>query len=105
LQPESVRFSTRCGTDHLATPCSNEFNRDIGRSKRIEDAGPVIVTDRETPAFVLLCVAPLCRSRRLNGHGGASILDWQDYSDSAEIEVEPSRLRREISPKFRWRDT
>jgi hypothetical protein len=33
---------------------SREFNQDVGRAKRSADAGPVVITDRGKPAYVLL---------------------------------------------------
>ncbi|MDX2143441.1 MAG: type II toxin-antitoxin system prevent-host-death family antitoxin [Rhodospirillaceae bacterium] len=33
---------------------SREFNQDVGRAKRAADKGPVIITDRGAPAYVLL---------------------------------------------------
>lgn len=33
---------------------SREFNQDIGRVKRAAEEGPVIITDRGDPAFVLM---------------------------------------------------
>ena len=35
------------------TLSSREFNQDIGRAKRAAKDGPVIITDRSEPAFVL----------------------------------------------------
>ena len=33
---------------------SREFNQDVSAAKRAADAGPVVITDRGTPAYVLL---------------------------------------------------
>ena len=33
---------------------SREFNQDVSRAKRAADRGPVIITDRGEPAYVLL---------------------------------------------------
>jgi hypothetical protein len=74
------------------TISSREFNHDIGRAKRAAETGPVIVTDRGTPAFVLLRYEDY---RRLTGHGDASILDLLDHPEGADIEFEPARLGQE----------
>ncbi len=37
-----------------ATLSSREFNQDVGRAKRAAENGPVIITDRGEPAFVLM---------------------------------------------------
>jgi prevent-host-death family protein len=36
------------------TVSSRIFNQDIGRAKRAAESGPVIITDRGRPAYVLL---------------------------------------------------
>jgi prevent-host-death family protein len=36
------------------TLSSREFNQDIGKAKRAAKKGPVVITDRGKPAFVLL---------------------------------------------------
>jgi hypothetical protein len=33
---------------------SREFNQDVSAAKRAADHGPVVITDRGTPAYVLL---------------------------------------------------
>ena len=38
----------------MTTLSGREFNQDIARAKRATSAGPVIITDRGLPAFVLL---------------------------------------------------
>lgn len=75
------------------TISSREFNHDVGSAKRAAETGPVIVTDRGTPAFVLLRYEDY---RRLTDQGGASILDLLDHPASVEIDFDPPRLGREI---------
>lgn len=36
---------------------AREFNRDVSAAKRAADHGPVVITDRGDPAYVLLSVA------------------------------------------------
>ena len=71
------------------TISSREFNHDVGRAKRAAEAGPVIVTDRGSPAFVLLRYEDY---RRLAGHAESGILDLLDDPGSADIEFEAPRL-------------
>ena len=40
-----------------STISSREFNQDVSRAKREADAGPVVITDRGEPAYVLLSYA------------------------------------------------
>ncbi len=37
-----------------ATVSSRDFNQDVSRAKREADHGPVVITDRGRPAYVLL---------------------------------------------------
>lgn len=75
------------------TISSREFNHDIGSAKRAAEAGPVIVTDRGTPSFVLLRYEDY---RRLTDQGEANILDLLDHPEGAEIEFELPRLGQEV---------
>jgi prevent-host-death family protein len=72
---------------------SREFNHDIGGAKRAAETGPVIVTDRGTPAFVLLQYEEY---RRLASQGAASILDLLDHPESEDIDFDPPRLGQEV---------
>ena len=38
----------------LTTLSGREFNQDVSRAKRAAEAGPVVITDRGEPAYVLL---------------------------------------------------
>ena len=38
----------------MATLTSREFNQDVARAKRIANEGPVVITDRGRPAYVLM---------------------------------------------------
>ena len=42
---------------HVKNPrtiASREFNQDIGKAKRAAEEGPVVITDRGRPAYVLM---------------------------------------------------
>ena len=75
------------------TISSRQFNHDVGGAKRAADSGPVIVTDRGIPAFVLLRYEDY---RRLAGHGHASILDLLDHPESAELDFDPPPVGQEV---------
>jgi len=65
-----------------------DFNRDIGGAKSLADRGPVIVTDRGEPAYVLMSYETF---RRLAG-GGRSVADVTDDPAGYGIDFEPPRL-------------
>ncbi|WP_127079903.1 type II toxin-antitoxin system Phd/YefM family antitoxin [Rhodomicrobium lacus] len=69
---------------------SREFNQNPSEAKRAAEDGPVIVTDRGVPAFVLIKYDAF---RRLAGEHGGSLLDLlrQDGPD-ADFDFEPARL-------------
>ena len=72
----------------ITTLSSREFNQDVSRAKRSADEGPVIITDRGEPAYVLLRHDAY---RRLAG-GGPTILDLLDQPEGDDIEFDPPRL-------------
>ena len=74
----------------ITTLSGREFNQDIARAKRAAEIGPVIITDRGTPAFVLQRYEDW---RRLAGaQPDLSLLEAIADPAGAEIEFEPSRL-------------
>ena len=72
----------------VATISSREFNQDVSRAKRAADEGPVIITDRGTPAYVLMRHDMY---RRLAG-GFPNILELLSEPGVEEIEFHPPRL-------------
>ena len=78
---------------------SREFNQDTGRAKRATAEGPVYITDRGTPAHVLLSFEEF---QRLQGNE-ESIVEMLAMPviagvDADEIEFEVPRLARLIRP-------
>jgi prevent-host-death family protein len=73
---------------------SREFNQDVSRAKRAADKGPVIITDRGEPAYVLLRHAAY---RRLTARG-PNIGDLLAMPGAEAIEFEPPRLRVKLRP-------
>jgi prevent-host-death family protein len=68
---------------------SREFNQDVSAAKRSADEGPVVITDRGTPAYVLLRHADY---QALVGQG-KSIIDLIGQPDaSADFEFDPPKL-------------
>ena len=78
----------------IHTYSSRAFARDVGAAKRATAAGPVFITDRGRPAFVLLKIEDYYR---LAGEQEASLLDVMDaIPGGPDIEFEPPRLRVEL---------
>lgn len=71
-----------------STISSREFNQDVSRAKREADAGPVVITDRGEPAYVLLSYE---RYRALVGPR-ASLREALMQGGGDEIELDPPRL-------------
>jgi prevent-host-death family protein len=73
----------------LTTLSSRELNQNVARAKKAAQLGPVFITDRGKPAYVLLSIEEyqrlLLKQRR-------NIADSLDMPDVADIEFEPQRL-------------
>ncbi len=67
---------------------SREFNQDVSRAKRAADKGPVVITDRGQPAYVLLRHETY---KRLAG-GRPSIRELLAMPGGEDIEFNPPRL-------------
>ena len=72
---------------------SREFNQNVSGAKRAADEGPVVITDRGKPAYVLLRHEDY---RKLTG-GKKSIVDMLALpgGDDIELELPPRRLEPE----------
>jgi len=67
---------------------SREFNQDVSRAKRAAEKGPVVITDRGEPAYVLLRHDDY---RRLTGRA-PTIRELLDQPGVEQIEFDPPRL-------------
>lgn len=68
---------------------SREFNQDVSKAKRAAEQGPVFITDRGTPAHVLLTIEAYQNLVDKTD----SVADLLSMPKSAEIEFMPSRSR------------
>ena len=70
----------------MTTVTAREFNRDVSAAKRAADEGPVVITDRGVPAYVLLSFADYngMRDRR-------SLVDVLQMDEDVEFEPVLSR--------------
>jgi hypothetical protein len=74
----------------ITTLSGREFNQDIARAKRAAEKGPVIITDRGEPAFVLQRYDDW--RRQSGAPPGLSFLDVVADPSGADIEFDPPRL-------------
>jgi len=72
----------------ITTISSREFNQDSGRAKKAARNGPVYITDRGQPAYVLLSFEEFLR------RSGAekSLADLLAHPASAHLDFDPPRL-------------
>lgn len=67
---------------------SREFNQDTGKAKKAALQGPVFITDRGKPSYVLLTVEEY---RKISGTQ-SNIVDLLAMSETDEIEFQPPKL-------------
>lgn len=75
------------------TLSSREFNQDTSGAKKAADHGPVFITDRGRPAYVLLNIEEYLQ---LTG-SAVSLVDALVMDDTADIDFEPQRA--DITPR------
>lgn len=78
----------------ITTLSSRELNQDIGRAKKAARHGPVFITDRGTPAHVLLSIEDY---RRLIGKK-RSLVEVLAMPGLADIPFDPPRVKIESRP-------
>ncbi len=71
----------------MTTMSAREFNRDVSAAKRAAKKGPVTITDRGRPAYVLLSIEDY-RDRDVRG---ASLLESLQMDE--DVDFEPMILR------------
>ncbi|SEP97079.1 type II toxin-antitoxin system Phd/YefM family antitoxin [Microlunatus flavus] len=62
---------------------ARDFNRDVSAAKRAASTGPVVITDRGRPSYVLLSIEDY---HRLRGDE-RSIVDWLSADDDIDLEA------------------
>ncbi|WP_428491180.1 type II toxin-antitoxin system Phd/YefM family antitoxin [Rhodopila sp.] len=77
----------------VTTLSSRAFNQDTSRAKKAAKDGPVFITDRGSPAHVLLTIDDY---RRLTD-SQVSITDLLAMPGVAEIDFEPPRIEALVS--------
>lgn len=69
----------------MTTMSAREFNQDVSAAKREAAQGPVMITDRGEPAFVLLSIEEY---RRL-GEDGVDLVERLGMGDDIDVDFEP----------------
>ena len=77
----------------ITTLSSRAFNQDTSRAKKAAKDGPVFITDRGSPAHVLLTIDDY---RRLTD-SRATIIDLLAMPGAAEVDFEPPRIDAVLS--------
>lgn len=73
---------------------SRDFNQDTAAAKRAAKDGPVFITDRGEPAYVLMTIEEY---RRLSGQK-PSLADLLGMEDGDDIEFDPPKLNLVLKP-------
>ena len=94
IEPDSI-FVTQIapGDMNVGFRPSREFNQDIGKAKRAAENGPVVITDRGKPAYVLLDIDDY----QAMADQTPSIVELLAHRAAAEIEFEPDKLNEPLS--------
>ena len=71
----------------VTTVTARAFNHDVSAAKRAADAGPVLITDRGEPAYVLLSISEYRAMRRPR-----SLLSVLQADDDIDLEPVVSRV-------------
>ena len=72
----------------ITTMSSREFNQDTSRAKKAAVGGPVFITDRGSPAHVLLSIEEY---RRLTG-GQTNLAEALAQPEAPDFDFEPPRV-------------
>jgi hypothetical protein len=73
----------------LRAMTSRQFNQDLAKAKRLASEGPLIITDRSNPAYVLMTYADFLR---LSGSQKSIVDLLRDDRPEADFDFEPPRL-------------
>ena len=73
----------------ITTMSSREFNQDTARAKRAAEKGPVFITDRGKPAYVLMSIEEY---RYIEGKGMNLAEALAQPGDGADFDFDPPRL-------------
>jgi PHD/YefM family antitoxin component YafN of YafNO toxin-antitoxin module len=72
----------------MSVMSSREFNQDQGKAKKLTESGPVIITDRGKPSYVLLSYDEYEKLARK----GKSIAELLSMDADDDIDFDPPKL-------------
>lgn len=76
----------------MTTMTAREFNRDVSAAKREASRGPVVITDRGEPAYVLLSIDEYRRF----GERGESLVERLSMDGDLDIEFESADIELRV---------
>lgn len=76
----------------MTTMSAREFNQDVSAAKRHAAQGPVVITDRGEPAFVLLSI----EEYRGLVDDGVGLVDRLSMDDDVDIDFEPAGIELRV---------
>lgn len=79
----------------ITTLTSREFNQDTSGAKKAASKGPVFITDRGSPAHVLLTIEEY---RRLTGEHMSLLKALEQAGAEADFPFDPPRLEGFVHP-------
>ena len=80
----------------ITTISGREFNQDVAGAKRAAERGPVVITDRGEPAFVLQRYEDW--RRQAGAKPGVSLLDALADPAAAAFDFEPPKAQIRLPP-------
>ena len=72
----------------MTTMSAREFNRDVSAAKRAAKNGPVVITDRGQPAYVLLTI----EEYRGFAEDGPDLVERLSMDDDIDVDFEPRQM-------------
>ena len=76
----------------MTTMSAREFRQDVSAAKRAACVGPVVITDRGKPAFVLLSI----EIYRRMGEDGFDLVERLSMDDDIDIDFDPLDINLKV---------
>ena len=77
----------------ITTISSRDFNQNLNSAKKSARTGPVFITDRGKPSYVLLSID---QYKALTG-GKATVVDLLAMPEAGEVEFKPPKVSDDLS--------